>query len=171
MLRKPLLILLALLPLASFADDDDDDDDERESHHGKRVFLDRTTPQWKSYETECGSCHLAYPPSMLPARSWTALLAGLDDHFGQNAEVDAATRQQLERWLTQQAGRDPGGATPLRITALPWWRHEHDELSAATYRRKAILPPANCGACHPGAKEGAFSEHAVKVPRDAPAPR
>lgn len=165
MFRKTLLALLALLPLASLAHDDD------EEHHQKRARVDRTTAQWERYETECGSCHLAYAPSMLPARSWQALLAGLDDHFGQNAELDDATRGLLETWLVQQAGREVRGATPLRITALPWWRHEHDELAPATFRRKAILTPANCGACHPGAKDGAFNEHAVKIPRDAPAPR
>jgi predicted CxxxxCH...CXXCH cytochrome family protein len=172
-----LLTLLALclaLPLTARADrDDDDDDDDRGGKQSSRVSTAaaHTSPQWKSYATECGSCHLAYPPSMLPARSWKALMAGLNDHFGQNAEVDATVRKQLETFLVQNAGRDVPGATPLRITALPWWRHEHDEIPASTYQRKAITSPANCGACHPGANEGAFGEHAVKVPRDAPAPR
>jgi hypothetical protein len=170
-----LLALSLLLPLGARADDDDDD--EREEHHEKRGG-ERTTgtavrasPQWKTYVAECGTCHMAFPPSMLPARSWTALLGGLTDHFGENAEVDAAARKQLETFLVQNAGRDLAGPTPLRITTLQWWRHEHDEISAATYKRKAILTPANCAACHPGANEGAFGEHAVKVPRDAPAPR
>lgn len=180
MCRPRLLALLAvslLLPLVARADHDDDDDDDREEHHDQRgkarvdTAAVRASPQWKSYATECGSCHLAFPPSMLPARSWTALLAGLNDHFGENAEVDAATRKQLEGFLSQNAGRDVGGPAPLRITALPWWRHEHDEISPATFQRKAILSPANCGACHPGANQGAFGEHAVKVPRDAPPPR
>lgn len=167
--RAPLLILIAslLLPLASFADEDADDDERR----GGRAALPRTSPQWKTYAAECGSCHLAFPPSLLPARSWLALLAGLADHFEQNAEVDSATRQQLETFLALNAGRELAGPTPLRITTLRWWRREHDEISASTFRRKAIVSPANCGACHPGANEGAFGEHAVKVPRDAPAPR
>lgn len=169
MFRQPLLTLLALtlfLPLVSRADDDDDDDD-REEHHHKRAPM----PLSKPYLAECGSCHLAFPPSLLPARSWTALLARLDDHFGENAEVDAATRKTLERWLVSNAGRDVPGPAPLRITTLRWWRHEHDELSPATFKRKAVMSPANCADCHPGANEGAFGEHAVKVPTDAPAPR
>lgn len=170
MFRKPLLALLAVtlaLPFTSRADDDDDDDDDREEHHQQRA----RTPLSKPYLAECGTCHLAFPPSMLPARSWKALLAGLDDHFGQNAEVDAATRTQLESWLVANAGRDVPGPTPLRITTLRWWRSEHDEIAPATFQRKAVMSPANCAACHPGANEGAFGEHAVKVPRDAPAPR
>ena len=169
--RVPLWILAAslLLPLASLADgDDDDDDDDREEQRGALL---RASPHWKTYAAECGSCHLAYPPSLLPVRSWRALLGGLDDHFGQNAELDAATRAQLERFLMENAGREVAGPTPLRITSLRWWRHEHDELDPSVFRRKAVISPANCGACHPGAKDGAFGEHAVKVPRDAPAPR
>lgn len=172
MSRLHLLTLLLCLPLGARADDDDDDDDdhEREEHH-QRADVSRASPQWKTYAAECGSCHLAFPPSMLPARSWTALLGGLGNHFGDSAEVDPATRTQLERFLTQHAGRDTPGPTPLRVTTLPWWRHEHHELSPDTFRRKAVVSPANCGACHPGANEGAFGEHAVQVPRDAPAPR
>ncbi len=164
-----ILTFALALPLVSLADRDDDDDEREEHPRSARVL--QTSPQWKAYASECGSCHLAYPPSMLPARSWTALLAGLNDHFGQNAELDAATRKQLEDFLTLNAGREVVGPTPLRITELRWWRHEHDEISASTFRRKAIVSAANCGACHPGAKDGAFGEHAVKVPRDAPAPR
>jgi hypothetical protein len=176
MSRPRLLALLAVSLLSPLAARADDDDDDREEHHDKpservNTATVRSSPQWKAYARECGSCHLAFPPSMLPARSWTALLAGLTDHFKENAEVDAATRKQLETFLVQNAGRDLPGPAPLRITALPWWRHEHDEIPAATYQRKAILSPANCGACHPGANEGAFGEHAVKVPRDAPPPR
>ena len=108
---------------------------------------------------------------MLPARSWKALLGGLDDHFGQNAELDAATRQKLEGFLPANAGRDVAGATPLRITQLRSWLGEHDEIPASTFKRKSVSSPANCAACHPGADRGAFSEHQAKIPRDAPAPR
>ncbi len=178
MTHKHVLIALfsaaLLVPLASWADHDDDDDEEG-AHEGGRgdrgAKVSMTTPQWKQYAAECGTCHMAYPPAMLPARSWTALLGGLSDHFGQSAEVDAATQKQLGAFLTASAGRDVSGPTPLRITGLSWWRREHDEVGAQVYKRKAILTPANCVACHPGANEGAFGEHQVKIPRDAPAPR
>jgi hypothetical protein len=168
---RPVLALLfsasLLLPLVSRADDDDDE----EEGEGRAGVALQTTPQWKPYAAECGTCHLAYPPSMLPARSWTALLGGLDKHFGQNAEVDAATRKTLETFLTTNAGRDVSGPTPMRITTLGWFVREHREVPAATFKRKAISSPANCAACHTGADQGAFSEHQVKIPRDAPAPR
>lgn len=134
----------------------------------------RATPEWATYSSECGSCHLAYSPSMLPARSWSTLLRSLDQHFGENAELDTTTRETLERWLSANAGRDVGtinGQAPTRITELPWWRREHHEVDPTVYRRTSILTPANCGACHPGANEGAFDEHQVEIPRDAPLAR
>lgn len=169
----------ALLATAARADDDDDDDDDDrgKAHHerggdkrGRASATLRTTPQWAAYQAECGSCHLAFPPSMLPARSWTALLDGLDNHFKENAEVDAATRKTLAAWLVANAGSNQSGA-PLRITQLSWWRHKHSEVPVAVFQRKAITSPANCGACHAGANQGAFGEHDVRIPRDAPAPR
>ena len=32
-------------------------------------------PVWKA---ECGSCHVAYPPQLLPAQSWRKIMARLD---------------------------------------------------------------------------------------------
>ena len=38
-------------------------------------------PANPTYAEECGSCHLAYPPGLLPAASWAKLMAGLRQHF------------------------------------------------------------------------------------------
>jgi cytochrome c553 len=193
--RRPLYVLLAALALppllvsqGSLADDhgkhrgreraEREEDDEGDEHGGKggsqtraSAAAARATPQWKAYVTECGSCHLAYPPQLLPARSWRALAAGLGDHFGQNAEVDAKALAPLESFLVANAGRDPGGPVPLRVTGLSWWQREHREIDAAVFARKSVTSAANCAACHPGANQGAFGEKQVKIPRDAPPAR
>lgn len=176
--RALLMLVLAgglVAPLLAQADHDDEEDDDegRRAHHDRRprAAAPQDDAAAHAYAAECGSCHLAFPPRLLPGRSWAALLGGLADHFGENAEVDAKTRQQLEAFLVQGGAKDPGGQAPLRITELRWWRHEHDELPPATFQRKAVMSPANCGACHPGASRGDFEEHAVRIPRDAPAPR
>jgi hypothetical protein len=190
-LKRGLTMVLAaalVVPVMARADDDDEREEHHRGHQGRREGREhqegsreggrgggspgavRATPQWATYTAECGSCHMAFPPSMLPASSWKALMNGLANHFGESAELDAPTRTGLETWLTQNAGREVGGA-PLRITSLGWWRREHDELDPSVYQRKAVASPANCGACHPGANEGAFGEHQVKIPRDAPLAR
>lgn len=120
---------------------------------------------------ECGSCHLAYPPSMLPARSWQRLMAGLDQHFGDDATVDAKTGQKITDYLTRHAadaggeryGRKllrglPDSATPLRISELPKWQREHRRYTESDWRQADIRSRANCAACHPDAERGFFHD-------------
>ena len=57
-----------------------------------------------AYTQECGACHLAYPPSLLPARSWQRLMTGLDRHYGSDASLDTAQQQQIGTWLQAYAG-------------------------------------------------------------------
>ena len=135
------------------------------------------SPEAAAYQTECGACHLAYPPELLPARSWTRLMGGLDDHFGQNAELDAAEQATMTRWLERNAAehssrsiarrvvRDSEGQTPLRISELRFIKREHDEVSPQVWRRPAVGSVANCAACHRGAEKGSFSEHDIRIPR------
>ena len=61
---------------------------------------------------ECGSCHLAYAPSMLPARSWQRMTGDLKNHFGDDASVDTATTARITDYLVANAGPIPAaGAT------------------------------------------------------------
>ena len=120
-----------------------------------------------TYAKECGACHLAYPPRLLPAASWRETMAGLDRHFGQNAELDEEVRARLEGWLVVRAGETPPGAgrPPPRITGLPWFRHEHHEVPAAAVALPAVRSMANCAACHPGAERWDFDEDRARIPR------
>lgn len=118
-----------------------------------------------SWNTECGSCHVAYPPQLLPAASWDALFAGLGDHFGSDASLDADTAAALLAYARTHTGRGPVGAPPLRITDTPWFRHEHDEIDAATWKRQKVGSPANCAACHSGAERGDYDEDHIRIPR------
>ncbi|HEX6136875.1 MAG TPA: diheme cytochrome c [Casimicrobiaceae bacterium] len=121
----------------------------------------------RSWQAECGSCHVAYPPRLLPARSWRALMSDLDRHFGTSASVDAAAGASILAFLQANAGRDRSPAAPplLRITESPWFVREHDEVAPAEWRSPKVKSAANCGACHPGAESGRFGEHDVRIPR------
>ena len=120
---------------------------------------------------ECGSCHLAYPPSMLPVRSWERLMAGLPDHFGTDASLEAKTAEHIRRYLSENAA-DNGGrrygakltrgvalsSTPLRITELPQWMRKHRKVPAWEWTHKDVRTKANCAACHTGAERGYFED-------------
>lgn len=124
-----------------------------------------THPTWKS---ECGSCHIAYPPQLLPARSWRALMANLPDHFGVDASLDAKSLAEVSAFLEQNAGRerDSSAEPVLRITETRWFRHEHEEELAPTiWRHPKVKSAANCAACHTRAEQGDFSERSLIIPR------
>src|SRR5690606_13621284 len=52
---------------------------------------------------ECGSCHLAFAPSMLPARSWERMMATLGEHFGDDATVEPAVAARIAKYLVDNA--------------------------------------------------------------------
>lgn len=61
------------------------------------------------YQRECGDCHVAYAPRLLPAADWRHILGALDRHFGVDASLDAATTNSIASWLDANAGRARGG--------------------------------------------------------------
>jgi hypothetical protein len=124
-------------------------------------------PPNPAYKAECGSCHVPYPPKLLPAQSWRELMARLDRHFGSDASLDAKTHEELGRYLAANAGRRdaPPGAEP-RITETRWFRNEHDnEVPAALWKSAAVKSAANCAACHTRADDGDYSERSLRLPK------
>lgn len=106
-------------------------------------------PPNPAYKAECGSCHVAYPPQLLPASSWQQLMARLDRHFGSDASLDTKLQEEIGRYLAANAGRrpPPAGAEP-RITETRWFRKEHG----------VVKNPADCAACHAGAENGIYED-------------
>lgn len=141
-----------------------DDDDDHEERGGRLVLRQAMLP---AYQQECAACHMAYPPGMLPAASWQALMSGLPRHFGSDASLDDATVKQLNAWLSANAAPASVMARPPqdRITRSAWFVHKHDEVSASVWKRPAVKSAANCVACHAGAEQGDFNEHRVRIPR------
>jgi hypothetical protein len=110
-------------------------------------------PPHPAYRTECGSCHVAYPPQLLPKDAWRNLMARLDRHFGSDASLDPKAQEDIGRFLAANAGRraSPAGPEP-RITETRWFRQEHrNEIPAGKN-------PADCGACHKGADRGIYED-------------
>jgi hypothetical protein len=130
---------------------------------------------WKA---ECSSCHMAYPPGLLPERSWRRLMAELEKHFGQNASLDPAATNAILGYLVENSAERgtnrrsarflraiPTGATPLRITENPYFIREHDDVSPEVWKLPNVGSPANCNACHTDAEQGSFSERNIRIPR------
>lgn len=150
-MKKALLpILLAMLAGPALAD---------------KLPLPSDTPE--SYRTECGSCHLAYPPSLLGSNDWQRLLGSLDRHFGTDAAVDGKNAQEIANFLGRHAGR-PDRAAPVgeppRISRTAWFSRKHHEIPKRYWTDPRVKSPANCEGCHRGAANGRFSEHDIAIP-------
>lgn len=143
---------------------------------GETQAEDKTFSLSAAYREECGSCHLAYPPALLSAASWRAVMAGLERHFGTDASLDAAKTVEIGQYLQRAAAvkqkyqaRDEHGRPLLRLTDGPWFRRQHrpghDGISAGVWNLPSVKSPANCAACHRGAEQGSYSEDQIEIPR------
>jgi len=134
--------------------------------------------QYVLYKAECGGCHIAYPPSMLPASSWQDMMGALENHFGDNAELDAPTAEQIALFLERNAaGKGLGEYSerswratrdrraPIRITQTDYFRGQHHEIPANMVSGNPDVGSfSRCDACHRSADEGDFDEHGVSIP-------
>lgn len=121
-----------------------------------------------AYQQECGSCHLAYPPGLLPASAWRGIMSGLDRHFGTDAALDAAMAQQIGTWLQAHGGSYKRATTAPpqdRITRSRWFERKHRRLTTAVWQHASVKSAANCAACHPQADKGDFNERSIRIPK------
>ncbi|MDX1809845.1 MAG: diheme cytochrome c [Sulfurospirillaceae bacterium] len=132
----------------------------------------------KLFIKECGSCHFAFQPGLLPKRSWQKMMSNLNNHFETDASLDDQTRTTLLKYLVQNSSDnameykrsrrisdsiDPN-KTPIRITKTPYFIRKHREINTKMITQKEVGSISNCTACHAGAASGDYSERAVRIP-------
>ena len=134
----------------------------------------------KTYQEECGSCHFAYQPGLLPTKSWEKLLdeKALANHFGDNAELDSSTLNNIRDYALANAAdkslrkrsrkiavATEGVDAPLRITEVRYIKRKHHEIPAKMVKGNPDVKSLSmCDACHTQAKKGIFDEDTVKIP-------
>jgi hypothetical protein len=99
----------------------------------------------KQYKEECGSCHFAYPPGLLPSKSWEKLLTAdaLSKHFGENAELDSDTLKVIHDYI----------------------KRKHREIPEKMIKgNKDVKSLSYCDACHTQANKGVFDADTVRIP-------
>lgn len=176
-----LLIVSSLISLKIFPDEDEWEEHQgkfKSEREGSRKLLTPAVTNVK-YKAECSSCHMAYPPNLLPSRSWEKMMGSLDKHFGEDASLDDKVKKEIQDYLVQNSadvapsrrstkmlngiGKD---VVPLRISETDYFKRKHHELSDQIFKRKAIGSKANCIACHQGAESGNFDEDFVRIPKE-----
>lgn len=106
---------------------------------------------------ECGQCHMAFQPGLLPAASRERMMANLGDHFGDDASLSLEKTASIRATLVAGAGRAKHGDTPDRITQARWFVREHD-FSEKVWKRPDVMAKSNCPACHRGAEQGFYDD-------------
>ncbi len=169
---------LGLIGVSGLVLSDDDDDEHEGSGRWGQSRLDVAPVDNAFYKEECGSCHFPYQPGLLPARSWQRLMGGLEDHFAENAELEAADARQLTTYLTENAAdtsdykRSRGISrslakddVPLRVSTTRYFKRKHHELPDRMVKNNPeVRSFSNCELCHARAAQGSYNEHQVKVP-------
>ncbi len=129
------------------------------------------------WRQECGSCHLAFHPNLLPQRSWQRLMNEQAQHFGSDLALDAKTSAGILEFLSANSADHLGTeaafkikrlldpqSTPLRITETSYWTKKHRNIAAAIWTLPQVASKTNCVACHLDAEAGTFQDSAMHLP-------
>ncbi|AUI68696.1 cytochrome b/b6 domain-containing protein [Beggiatoa leptomitoformis] len=130
-----------------------------------------------TWQAECGACHLAYPPALLPARSWQLLLTQTSAHFNDDLALEPDTLAILQAFAQANAAEKqlseaawhinrstPATQTPQRITDTYYWQTKHASVPDAYWQLPLVKQKANCAACHLDAEQGTFEDGAMHYP-------
>jgi len=133
----------------------------------------------KTYLKECGGCHFAYSPGLLPAASWTRIMGQPDKHFGDNIKLDTATSAAISRYLADNAADkspflgsqilmekiDPK-KPPTRVMSVPRMHIKHYVMKEVIAKNGNVKVRtfSNCDGCHQAAAKGDFGYAELVVP-------
>ncbi len=134
----------------------------------------------ENYQEECSACHFAYQPGLLTGEAWSNLLQAdeLEDHFGENAELDEEVRIELLNYLKENAAENSyykrsrqithsleGQEAPERITDVRYIRRKHHEIpDNLITENEGVRSLSYCDACHTKAELGIYDDATVNIP-------
>ena len=129
------------------------------------------------YKENCGSCHFAYQPELMPWGGWKKILAeSSDKHFGESVSLSAEANAEVSRYLEANSAESSRseisvkimkslrGKNPARITDIPYIGKKHRKIGADILRRQTVGSLSNCSACHQKAEEGNYDDRYVNIP-------
>ncbi|QKF83516.1 diheme cytochrome c [Halarcobacter ebronensis] len=130
------------------------------------------------YIKECGACHFAYQPGLLPSNSWKKMMSNLESHFGADATLAQEDFVAISQYLEQNSAekayaykrsykiansmRDDG--TIIAISKTPYFIKEHKGIPKKYIEQESVKGLFNCIACHTTAQKGIYSERDILIP-------
>jgi cytochrome b len=127
----------------------------------------------EAWSKECGGCHLAYSPALLPFASWKRTLDEQDRHFGEDLGLGAdaagkllehAKATPIPSWAAWKLATSvPPGDAPLEISTTSFWRTAHATLAEADFKPPRSAGRHDCEACHRDAASGIFHPRMIHM--------
>lgn len=104
------------------------------------------------YVENCGSCHLAVPPEVLPGDTWRRLISD-SNHYGVTIEpLRGPFRQSMWAFLRDfSRDRLASETVPYRVASSRLFKALHPDV---TFEQPVTL--GSCVSCHPQAEVGNF---------------
>jgi hypothetical protein len=159
-----ILTIIVFFPVSAFA-----------GEHSESKALPKVTNE--VYKTNCGSCHFAYQPGLLPAKSWLKIIDSPGGHPGGDLSLDKKTKAEIKKYLTQNSAENTqskrsrkilasiGSVVPTRISEVPYIMEKHHEINQEVFLKKSIGSRGNCIACHKTAEIGDYDDNNVAIPK------
>jgi len=161
---------------------DGDEHEYKKRHRDKKHFehedeRELSLVENPTYAENCGACHYAYQPGLLPSNSWKKILDNLENHFGELVDIAPLATLEISEFLkanganqshaelSRKIMKSLGDQTPLRISQIPYIHKKHDDIPQSTFSRKSIRSLSNCSACHTTAEKGIYDDDDVTIPR------
>jgi hypothetical protein len=130
------------------------------------------------YKKECGSCHFAYQPGLLPSKSWDKMMLNLSDHFGSDASLEKKDYDSILAYLRKNSAEKFMNykrsarivdslrmrETPESISKTPYIIKKHKKIRADLITQAEVKGLFNCTACHTTAQKGIYSERDILIP-------
>jgi len=140
-------------------------------------FVGPDLPDNALWREACGECHLAYHPTLLPARSWQRMLMEQNAHFEEDLDLEEETLTALRTFAVENAAESmlteaawninnstPSAQSPQRITKTLYWIEQHQSINDKIWQHPDVNFQGNCGACHLDAEQGTFEDAAMQLP-------
>ena len=130
------------------------------------------------YIKECGSCHFAYQPGLLPASSWNKIMSNLENHYNNDASISSANLQTLTKYLNDNSAEKnmqykrsnkivsslAKDQIPESISTTPYMIRKHNEIKKSLITQPEVKGLFNCIACHKTADKGDYGERDIDIP-------
>ncbi|WP_294965489.1 cytochrome b/b6 domain-containing protein [Sulfurimonas sp.] len=126
---------------------------------------------------ECISCHTLYPPHLLPKKSWITMMDNLQNHFGDDASLDAKDIKSIKEYLVKNSSENStkesafkilksiDANVTLAITETRYWKRRHKDIDKSIFEAKKIGNISNCKACHKNIEQGLLNDKDIKIPQ------